>query len=91
MAQLLIRNLPDEVKEGLRERARANGRSMEAEARAILIDIVERPANLTVEYDGPIDIDDELRRLGVKLMPKVPGGRVVTNEDVRALMDELMI
>ena len=38
MAQLLIRNLPDPAKTALRERADAHGRSMEAEARAILVD-----------------------------------------------------
>jgi plasmid stability protein len=36
MATLTIRRLPDEVYEGLRERARLNGRSLEAEARNIL-------------------------------------------------------
>lgn len=40
MAQILIRNLPDEAKDALRKRAGANGRSMEAEARSILIDFV---------------------------------------------------
>jgi plasmid stability protein len=36
MATLTIRRLPDEVYESLRERARLNGRSLEAEARDIL-------------------------------------------------------
>jgi plasmid stability protein len=36
MATLLIRNLDDAVKERLRARAKANGRSLEAEARAVL-------------------------------------------------------
>ncbi|MFV0432798.1 MAG: FitA-like ribbon-helix-helix domain-containing protein [Leucobacter sp.] len=40
MAQLLIRKLPDAVKDGLHERARGHGRSMEAEARKILIDFI---------------------------------------------------
>ncbi|QIK62381.1 Arc family DNA-binding protein [Leucobacter viscericola] len=40
MAQLLIRNLPEPVKEELRERARDNGRSLEAEVRKILVDLV---------------------------------------------------
>jgi len=40
VAQLLIRNLPDEVKTALRRRAHDNGRSMEAEARTILVDFV---------------------------------------------------
>src|SRR4051812_5480288 len=36
MATLTIRNLPEEVRDGLRLRAARNGRSMEAEARAVL-------------------------------------------------------
>lgn len=39
MAQLLVRNLPDDVKERIRQRAKRHGRSLEAEARAILEDI----------------------------------------------------
>lgn len=40
MATLTIRNLPDEVHQGLRARAAANGRSMEAEARVALANSV---------------------------------------------------
>ena len=36
MAALTIRNLPDDVRDRLRVRAARNGRSMEAEVRAIL-------------------------------------------------------
>lgn len=36
MAQLVVRNLDDEVKERLKERANKNGRSLEAEVRYIL-------------------------------------------------------
>ena len=36
MATLTVRNLPDEVRDQLRMRAARNGRSMEAEARAVL-------------------------------------------------------
>ena len=43
MATLTIRNLPDEVRDALRIRAARNGRSMEAEARASLIEAAERP------------------------------------------------
>ena len=38
MAQLLIRRLDDDTKEQLKARARKHGRSLEAEARAILED-----------------------------------------------------
>ena len=40
MAALSIRNLDDHVKERLRMRAAAHGRSMESEIRAILLDAV---------------------------------------------------
>jgi plasmid stability protein len=40
MAQLLVRNLSPEVKDRLRRLAAENGRSMEAEVRAILSDAV---------------------------------------------------
>ena len=38
MAQLLVRNLEDQLKGRLQRRAKRNGRSMEAEAREILRD-----------------------------------------------------
>ena len=40
MAQLVVRNLEDGVKERLRERAKEHGRSMEEEVRLILQDAV---------------------------------------------------
>jgi len=36
MAQMIVRDLDDDVRDRLRERAKAHGRSMEAEAREIL-------------------------------------------------------
>jgi plasmid stability protein len=45
MAQLIVRNLDDEVKQRLAERARRHGRSMEQEVRDILREAVsDRPA-----------------------------------------------
>ncbi|MFT4233136.1 MAG: Arc family DNA-binding protein [Leucobacter sp.] len=90
MAQLLIRNLPDEAKEALRERARGNGRSMEAEARSILVDVVSPPRGVVVEYDGPVDPDELFERFGVRLLPKNRGGREVTFEETLALIDEFV-
>lgn len=43
MAAISIRDLDDQVRERLRIRAAANGRSMEAEARAILTEAVSPP------------------------------------------------
>ena len=44
MASITIRNLEDNVKTRLRERAAGHGRSMEEEARTILADAVKREA-----------------------------------------------
>lgn len=43
MAAISIRDLEDRVRDRLRIRAAANGRSMEAEARAILTEAVSEP------------------------------------------------
>lgn len=52
MASITIRELDKDVKERLRRRAAAHGRSMEAEARAILSEAV-RPKRLLRElYEG---------------------------------------
>ena len=66
MATLHIRDLKDSVKEKLRVRAAQNGRSMEAEARAILEEqtcqeepkehLYHRARGLVEKY-GPMDID----------------------------------
>jgi plasmid stability protein len=45
MAQLVVRNLDDEVKAKLRRRAAAHGWSMEEEVRAILRDAVKQEAS----------------------------------------------
>ncbi|MFS0470113.1 FitA-like ribbon-helix-helix domain-containing protein, partial [Corynebacterium striatum] len=47
MASLVVRNLDDAIKEALVARAQENGRSMEAEVRAILIDVVQ-PKNIGI-------------------------------------------
>lgn len=90
MAQLLIRKLPDEVKETLRERAQENGRSMEAEARAILVDVITTPNDVVVEYEGPFDPETLYEKFGVKLLPKNRPGRPITFEETQALIDELV-
>jgi antitoxin FitA len=40
MAQLIVRNLEEDVKRRLRQRAKSHGRSMEEEARVIIRDAV---------------------------------------------------
>lgn len=49
MAQLVVRNLPDSVKERLKLRARRHGRSLEAEVRSVL----EAAASAPLETFGP--------------------------------------
>jgi len=44
MAQLLVRNVPDSVVQALKQRARENGRSAEAEHRAALEQAFAPPA-----------------------------------------------
>jgi plasmid stability protein len=54
MAQLVVRDLEESVKEGLRRRARRRGRSLEAEVRDILRGAVARP-------------ESQERRLGTRI------------------------
>ena len=49
MATLTVRNLPDEVRDGLRVRAARNGRSMEAEARAVLSEAIGAKPRMSKE------------------------------------------
>ena len=70
MAILIVRNVPDEVHRALRIRARANGKSMEAEVREILqaaaippdrvklgslLADIGQEAQLTVKEEGAFD------------------------------------
>lgn len=66
MAAVSIRNLDDTVRERLRVRAAAHGRSMEAEMRAILVEAVREPSDdedllgaLLARFDklGGVDLD----------------------------------
>jgi len=43
MASLTIRNIPEDVKHRLRQRAATNGRSMEEEGRRLILAAVEEP------------------------------------------------
>lgn len=47
---ITIRKLPDEAKQKLRLRAAAHGRSMEAEARALLVAALDQPANVDLVW-----------------------------------------
>jgi plasmid stability protein len=76
MAAITIRNLDDSAKEQLRVRAAQNGRSMEAEARAILEAAVANPyaglniaqafRKLALEAGGLDDLEIPSREAGSK-------------------------
>ena len=80
MAQILVRNLDDAVKETLRARAREHGRSLEEEVRVILTESVKDPsastepefglgtriAQLFAGIDEPLEIP-ELRGGGLRV------------------------
>ena len=68
MEQILIRNLPPGTKAVLRARASQHRRSVEAEARAIVAEALEREPLTMVDLlstDVDADIDFEADRLGL--------------------------
>jgi plasmid stability protein len=73
---LHLRNVPAKVYEGLHRRAKQNGRSMNAEAVALLEEAVERE-------DRTGSITDELRRLAnkINLPPNAPRAEEIIRED----------
>lgn len=61
MSAVTIRKLPDELKQRLRLRAAANGRSMEAEAREILTRALTTDARVDLSWiEQLIAVGDEL-------------------------------
>ena len=71
MAAVSIRDLDDQVKEQLRIRAARNGRSMEAEIRAILVEAVRTPSRTKDLFTtllerfsdmGGVELEDAPRR-----------------------------
>ncbi len=68
MEQILIRNLPQGTKWALRARAERHGRSVEAEARAILAEALDRRLPTLVDalaMDAGVDIEFDPERLGL--------------------------
>jgi plasmid stability protein len=70
MATLTIRNIPDEVKQALRERAARHGVSMEEEARRVLRSVTHHPPSdqtaAVIEVEPgvkPDNLYDAMRRL----------------------------
>lgn len=59
MATIVVRNVPDDVKARLVERAHSHKRSMEAEVRAIIADAVEPEGDWLLRF---MESADEFRR-----------------------------
>lgn len=75
MSAITVRQLPDDVKQRLRMRAAANGRSMEAEARSILVGALteDRAVDLTW-VDRLVAVGDELGGVDLPELPDSPAG-----------------
>ena len=69
MAQVLIRNLPDDIIEAHRARAKAHGRSLEQELR----DVIERAAPYTPEERLAVACASRAgrRRVRAPILPKL--------------------
>ena len=78
MAQLVVRNLSEDVKERLKRRATRHGHSLEAEVRLVLSQVPELPPS-TVGEPGSW-VDEHIRQL-----EKIG----VTEEDVDALNESI--
>lgn len=79
MAAITIRQISDENKQRLRMRAAAHGRSMEAEARAILVDALDATARADLSWvEQLIVVGDEVG--GVEL--EVPDDEPATAADL---------
>ena len=66
MAQLVVRNLPDDVKERLKRRAKQHGRSLEAEVREILMRAPDAsPNDKNTEKGWASKLVERMRPIGV--------------------------
>ena len=85
MGTLTIRNLPTETQQGLREIAAKRGRSMEAEARAILDEAVRREKWLSAQETESLSPEAQtaLARLRAAFAER-PG------ESKRSLVDDFL-
>jgi plasmid stability protein len=75
LSALSIRNLDDRVKERLRLRAARHGRSMEAEARAILADAVAEPGEGPGLFQALMDRFSELGGVELDLPRRATSAR----------------
>jgi plasmid stability protein len=70
MAQLLVRNLDEQIKNRLRRRAKRHGRSMEAEVREILRETLRQED--TPQYGLGTEIANMFRGVGLREGEEIP-------------------
>jgi plasmid stability protein len=75
MAALSIRSLDESVKQRLQSRAARHGRSMEAEARAILTEAVQEPADSAGLFTALLDRFGELGGIDLELSDRAEPAR----------------
>ncbi len=78
MATLFVKDFPDDVYEALKDRARANGRSLAAEVRVILQQAVPRPRSQR-------EVAEAVRRFREKIAAE---GRGMTSEEIVEMVRE---
>lgn len=72
-AAITIRKLPDEAKQKLRLRAAAHGRSMEAEARDILVAALNQPASVDLTWiEQLVELGREAGGVELPIEPRGP-------------------
>jgi len=74
MADIVLRNLDDELKQRLRERAARHGRSMSAELRAIVAEALVQPE--------PADPIEEFKRLAARVRALSAGRPQTPSEEL---------
>ncbi len=73
MTAITIRKLPEGAKQRLRMRAAAHGRSMEAEARLILLEALDRTQRADLTWiEQLIEVGDELGGVELELTDDEP-------------------
>jgi antitoxin FitA len=92
MASLTIRNLDDSVKKRLRVRAAGNGRSLEAEVRAILSQNAHAPLSSPPKtgldlFRGIREVVEKYGGVELEIPPRTPMRPVHLFEDAREFRD----
>ena len=83
MTAITVRKLPDDAKQRLRMRAAANGRSMEAEARSILLEALDQPTRVDLTWiEQLIAVGHELGGVELDIPPRDEPARFVDFSDV---------